>query len=942
MAKGVKKIALKEGATYYPKMSVSGQRVTIPAEIAASFVVSQWEKDTTADEKKKEITWMRQTSDRKTILNQVPSKGGYSLSISKQLCGNYHFYIEASLSGKPDFKNVTGLMVKGWCNPLIVSSKWTTQPGSKHSIKNQAKKDYISYGHLVYLNLVTEGLNGNKLIIEIWNQQRAKADRQIFVYTDVTVKDGEVNLKIGNTYAWMAKVKHIQEVEEFYIKVKDQKSNTYIKDSLGDDKHAIYLNVKNKVFTSNTEVSTNQTPTKVYKPDVNSVRIEPCKFERIKITESEIKDGKANNTTVTVFDNGVGLTKRLGQLEQITRTIFFKFDSTVIDKDGEAVLNNILKFLLEHKGTTMNLNGFACVIGKQNYNKGLSQRRADVVKKFFKDGGLDAGRITSIGKGEVDPTDDKQGKDNLKYKNEKEYEQNRRVDISFTFHGHDAQTIVYEVIAPSVSTKKELTIDINGFDTKACFRGTKKHTKEAYIVDVGQAIDKGDTKKSFSSPSFNYSVYSDLSKFNIAPIQYIWPAATNPNQFHLHTHTCRYYSNEKRTTILIAAYPDIKWTLTFFLNLTNDLSVKWQNQPASKHAELQKKSGKVGAERRWKQKDASLGFSLKGEWDQNKNGSYGRSKELKTEYETKFKKLYDIFSSVGAMSDGITNTTKGQVRNIGFKGLPITFAVKPPNLNLKGEWSLERAKRQNTEQKVIGSKVDIAFEANPLIGLEMTIDLLCSAVGLVAGAVSGGTAAPGAVRLYGLIKDRMTQGVKFGNDDFGAKFTSDVYIDLVISSTIKTNVGFSFNTNSDSKESKSKLELTNTLKAELKAGVWAKAELALVIVKIDGYFEMSGKGYASVTFGHTVNHDDSGLNYRPKLGFDGLNAEYVIKGKVGLSASKKIPRGGNKKPAELKGGSENEGIISEGKYNEVIPKFDVIQSLEDLFKISANIPLIRQ
>lgn len=36
----------------------------------------------------------------------------------------------------------------------------------------------------------------------------------------------------------------------------------------------------------------------------------------------------------------------------------------------------------------MNLSGYACVIGRENYNKGLSQRRADVVKKFFVDGGL--------------------------------------------------------------------------------------------------------------------------------------------------------------------------------------------------------------------------------------------------------------------------------------------------------------------------------------------------------------------------------------------------------------------------------------------------------------------------------------------------------------------------------------------------------------------------
>ena len=280
-------------------------------------------------------------------------------------------------------------------------------------------------------------------------------------------------------------------------------------------------------------------------------------------------------------------------------------------------------------------------------------------------------------------------------------------------------------------------------------------------------------------------------------------------------------------------------------------------------------------------------------------------------------------------------------KKIGMKGLPITFAVKPPNINFKGIWNLERAKIKSTFTEKIGTKVDLSLNADPLIGLEITIDLLCTAVGLVAGAVSGGTAAPGAVRLYGVIKGSMNKGVDFGNDDFGVKATADVYIDLVISSTIKTSIGFSFNTASDKSGSQGKLELTNKLKVELKAGVWVKAEATLVIVKVEGYFEMSGKGYASITFGSGIKHDDKGLYFRPQLGFDGLNAEYVIKGRVGMSVKKTVPRGDNKKPAVLKGSSKDEGVISQGKFNEVVPKFDVIKSLEELFGISANIPIIK-
>lgn len=106
---------------------------------------------------------------------------------------------------------------------------------------------------------------------------------------------------------------------------------------------------------------------------------------------------------------------------------------------------------------------------------------------------------------------------------QKDYENNRRVDISFVFYAHDAhdaQAMIYEVVAPSVNTKKELTIDISEFKAKACFRDKNKHKKEIYVVDVGQVIDKGDSKQIFTKPSFNYKIYSDLSLFNAFPIQF--------------------------------------------------------------------------------------------------------------------------------------------------------------------------------------------------------------------------------------------------------------------------------------------------------------------------------------------------------------------------------------------------------------------------------------
>lgn len=473
-------------------------------------------------------------------------------------------------------------------------------------------------------------------------------------------------------------------------------------------------------------------------------------------------------------------------------------------------------------------------------------------------------------------------------------------------------------------------------DTTYCrFQDKRKHK---LILDADEKtlpsnikILSDVTKEIDFESAFEYSVYDNIGYIT----KYIWPINADSGaaikKWPLKAITCRHQHD-----IDITIYPDIKWELKFFLNLTNDLSVKWQNKSAEEHKKLQQKAGKIGAERRWQQKEASFGFSLKGSWNKVSETKYNRVEEFKASYEAKFKKLYNLFSSVGAMADGITAETKGNVRNIGLKNMPISFAVKPPNINLTGEWKLENIGKEKSPSSKIGTKIDLSLNAQPLIGLEMNIDLLCSAVGVVAGAVSGGTAAPGATRLYKIIKDKINTGVELGDDDFGVKASADVYIDLVISSTISTSIGFNFNTSDSLSNSDFKIEATNKLKVELKAGLWAKAEVSIITVKVEGYFEMSGKGSASITFGHGIKYDEKhGLFYQPKLGFDGLDAEYVIKGKVGMSFKKKVADG------KAKANLDNEDNFSQGEYKGIIPKFDVIESLGTLFGTEILIPIIK-
>ncbi|KAF2082613.1 OmpA family protein [Flavobacterium sharifuzzamanii] len=923
MAKGVKKIKWTGKGKVIASKSIPNKKVTIDANQVVSFEVESWYNETTEEEKKKNLTWILQDRKKQTIIIQKVQAANVpkEINIPKELCGPFQYYLEASLGGKRDFHNETGLYISGYAPAKLISSKWS----QVYDGKDIRKTYFFSYGEKVYLNLKTEGLNGHQnLQIFIFRHLNFQTDPAVFKYTNVLVIDGEINLEITSSFTWYTAIKDIKQTEEFYIKIYDPVAKVYITDEKGLTDHATFLRINKKIVSKEIKPPTNLSPLKTGEPDKNEARFELCKFETISITEPK--------ATTKLFHNGQNLSKVTNPKTQISKTILFEFEKYEITAEAKTVLNNVLQYLLQSHYSTIKIDGHACVIGKEQYNQKLSQQRSDAVKKFFVDGGLDSRRIISIGRGEVNPTDDKKGRDNIKYKNEKEYIENRRVDISFDSLGHDAQTIVYETIAPSHS--QNITIDVTEYQNKACFRELGKHKKNIKISspEYSKAIDKVADK-------LDFPVKSDLSWMNPAPLQYIWPrynithvlnaekSMDSANNYFIDVHSCRYYSNDANHTIQIKAYPDIKWAFEFFLNLTNDLSVKWQNKNEFDVKELQKKSGKIGAERRWKQKDASIGFSLKAKWDNEK-----QSKELKAEYETKFKKAYDIFASIGALADGVTNKTKGTFSDTVSKSIPASFIVKPPNLSFTGDWFLAHPQDSKT---IIGTDVTIGLRAKPLIGLEVTIDLLGAAIITAAGIISGGTAIKGVADLYNLIQGQLKKGIKAGDEKNGLSASVDIYMDLIITSTITINTDIKFNTAGKAKDSKLKLESEAKLKVELKVGVKVKGEAAIVIIKVKAYFEASASAEASVTYAHTFNYDDKGLYYRPKLGFDGMDAKYVVK--ISMSLAMKIAK--DKKAVEET--KEGDYTIAEGDFPSVIPPFDVIKELEELFGINANIPLIK-
>ena len=915
MPKGIKQIKHTAGQ-FFSNMS-SRKLVVIAANQNNTFEVAEWAQGTN-DNDKNSVKWLLEDGNRNEILLQFANRGPQVniLNIPPKMCGaNNNYYIEATFSGEIDHTSDTGMYVRGFITPAIVSTQWRDV-----SNKPLAKDKPIAFGDDVILHAETQGLCKSKLVVKVYHRNWG-GDVPIDVFNDVDCIKGEINLLIQDTHAWYDKVWHLSE-HEFYITVEAKEVTGLIKDTTphGDTFHARYLRMNNTLLNvPKTLPPKNLTPAKTGDNDLNIRKYEPCGFTHI-----EIKD---DDDRVVLFDEGK--LQQKGQMQNnfaISEQIFYDFDKSEIRGDAKPVMDKLGNYLLESPYVPVELGSHTDSRGTDVYNMALSERRAQAAVKYLIGKGIASDRIVAKGYGKTSPV---VPGDNL---SEAEHQKNRRTTIKYRIFENDGESLIYETIGPDSTKKRKIDITIKNFKIDGCIRsGKEKHTTDVKVIEQTSIDDSKNPTHTLSLQGelIHTEVYANLAKAKLFPYYYIWPIRVKTDNFLFFINSCRYFSNKGKPSVLIKVYPDIKWTLTFFLNLTNDLSIKWQDAPKEKIHEYQQKAGKIGAERRWKQKDASFGFSLKSEW--NKEGEhYGANNEVKTEFETKIKRLYDLFASLGNIADGITNTTKGRIRNIGFKGMPMTFEVKPPNVKLQAIWMLKRAHEKKQAVEKVGTQIAVQLSADPLIGLEMTVDLLALAVGAVAGAVTDGMGSEKAVEIYNTIKSKMKEGISGGDDELGGSLSADIYIDLVLSGTITASANFTFNTVGDGTDTSLKLETAAKLKAEIKAGSYIKATMTVLSVTAQGYFEMTAGGNASVTFGHSLQATNEGLFYRPQLGFDGLNVEYTLVVKASLSTKK------------MASSSDQHTLYDQhGEQNGLIPKFDVIKSLEEVSGLSADIYIVR-
>lgn len=101
--------------------------------------------------------------------------------------------------------------------------------------------------------------------------------------------------------------------------------------------------------------------------------------------------------------------------------VLFDFDSSNLKSGTNRVVSELANFLREYPDRTVQIEGFTDSVGSAEYNKDLSQRRADALQQALIQAGIAGNRIKTIGYGEEYPV--------ATNMNEAGRQQNRRVEI---------------------------------------------------------------------------------------------------------------------------------------------------------------------------------------------------------------------------------------------------------------------------------------------------------------------------------------------------------------------------------------------------------------------------------------------------------------------------------------------------------------------------------
>jgi outer membrane protein OmpA-like peptidoglycan-associated protein len=111
--------------------------------------------------------------------------------------------------------------------------------------------------------------------------------------------------------------------------------------------------------------------------------------------QAEDLQDKLPNATVERVGEGIQVTFDSG--------ILFDVNSANLRSAAQQNLTDLARSLEEYEGTDVLVVGHTDSTGEADYNQALSERRADAARNFLVGAGLEPGRVTAMGRGEMEP-----------------------------------------------------------------------------------------------------------------------------------------------------------------------------------------------------------------------------------------------------------------------------------------------------------------------------------------------------------------------------------------------------------------------------------------------------------------------------------------------------------------------------------------------------------
>lgn len=116
-----------------------------------------------------------------------------------------------------------------------------------------------------------------------------------------------------------------------------------------------------------------------------------------------------------VVNRTVEMRKLQTGMVSILRNIYFDFDKATFKQESYNELNKLERMMAQNPAMQVEIGGHTDVVGSRNYNKFLSQKRAEAVKDFLTKKGIDTRRIKAVGYGSSKPLasndDEKEGRE---------------------------------------------------------------------------------------------------------------------------------------------------------------------------------------------------------------------------------------------------------------------------------------------------------------------------------------------------------------------------------------------------------------------------------------------------------------------------------------------------------------------------------------------------